>query len=129
MATKQIDQVVQNQNEDNVTIITAIPVFLFDFYATEDYLLLPMSPEQQAGKQAKIYGPEFEYDDLIKLYQSQLESGRNLYLSNYGLGNAAYMHEAYARIEQAFDLKLIQTGCYEACNVYKLSLMQESEKE
>lgn len=125
LATKKIDAVIQDKNDSNPVVITALPVFLFDFFASEDYQLLPLAPEQEAEKKSKLYGTNYNFDDLPKLYQQELNQGKSLYISNYGLGNNAYMHEAYARVSTNFKLTLISEGCYGACNVYAVHLQNK----
>lgn len=125
LATKQIDQAVPKSKD--TFVISAIPVYFYDFYATKGYSVLPVAPEQEPNKKSQVYGNQYEYDDLIVLYQNLLSQGKSVYISNYGLGNQAYMHEAYQRVEDAFTLTEIATGCDQACNVYKLTNSESSQ--
>lgn len=125
VATKHIDSVVSKLNPDFVA--AAFPVYFFDFYTTSSYTVLPVSVEQERTEKPVVYGTQYQYEDIPGLYIQLLTEGKTVYLSNYGLGNQAYMHEAYAAITASMEAQLISEGCHGACNVYKLSLKNASK--
>lgn len=123
VATKHIDGVVSQSQTDTV-LAAAFPVYFFDFFAKGTYTVLPVSVEQERSEKPVVYGTQYTYDDLPALYEELLQQGKTVYLSNYGLGNQGYMHEAYAAITERMNADLISEGCHGACNVYKLRLKE-----
>lgn len=126
LATREIDKVV-SEEDGEVILVTALPAYFFDFFGTGSYTVLPVSKEQEKEQKYLVYGNQYNYENLPLLYESLLKSGHKVYLSNYGLGNAAYMHEEYKLITDRFNAILLTEGCHGACNVFKLELKASND--
>lgn len=106
--------------EKKPILISALPPYYVDFFSNKNFKLLPLSRHQEfPSLRETVWGPN-DYTDLIKLYEKYLNAGYILYVSNYGLGNEQILHEDFDKIKQNFDLKKETTGCFEACNIFKV---------
>lgn len=113
------------QNQKKPILISAMAPFLIDFFSNGNYTLLPLSYNQEFRDAKEIvWGPN-DYSDLLKLYTKYLNDGYNVYVSRYGLGNEVYTNHDFQEIIARFDSKLVAKGCYEQCNIYKLSLKKQ----
>jgi hypothetical protein len=103
-------------------LIVAHPPFLFDFYGNDKYALLPLTQMQDFRNESRVrlWG-NYDYSDYQKLYSSLLKQGYPIYVTNYGLGNDKGYHEDFKMIQDNFDVQLVQTGCYNLCNVYTVN--------
>jgi hypothetical protein len=131
LSIKHLDQFLIAQpkpEQGKQYLIVAHPPFLFDFYAKGEYELLPLTPLQDFRQEKRpfIWGP-YDYTDYLALYQSLLEQGHTLYLTNYGLGNDKGYHADFTAIEKSFTVTLLQQGCYGLCNIYRVELPDETK--
>ncbi len=108
--------------ENPPSVITAIPPFLFDFYLDKSPDLLPMHPDQDFRQARNQTWGENDYTDFIALYQTKLEEGRDVYVSNYGIAGAGHFAQSFDTIKERFGLTEVYTGCHQLCNLYKLEL-------
>lgn len=96
------------------------PPFYIDFYSNGNYDLLSLSPEQEFRKNRElIWGPG-NYSNLHTLYRDYLKKGRELYVATYGLGNESYLHNAFNKLLEDFNLEEVSDGCYGQCKIYKI---------
>jgi len=109
----------------NPVVITAINPFLVDYYATRKYELLPLANQQDfntdENDKSAVWGPN-DYTNLLLLYQQKLLEGKEVYVAKYGLGHESDKIQAFQSIQDTFDLELVQSGCYDLCNLYQLHL-------
>lgn len=126
LAIKDLNNFFSNQQSTHQPfLITAISPYLIDFYTNQHYSLLPLSEEQDFYQKAStVWGENYDYSNLINLYHSLLISGHELYLSNYALGREKAKHEDFQRIMASFDTELVQEGCYQLCNIYRIKLKE-----
>ncbi len=101
-------------------LISALPPYFIDFYTNNQYILLPLSNEQEFRKRFNQVFGEDDYSDLFLLYGRKLKAGYSVYLSNSGLGNEGYLRETFKKIVDQFNAAQIYSGCFETCNIYKL---------
>lgn len=125
LSINQMNQFFEQQpptsNLQPPVLITAIPPFLVDFYSTGKYQLLPLSTDHDfRGNRAELFG-DFDYSDLIKLYEQQISEGREVYVTNYGLGNEQPRINDFENLQSNFKLELLQEGCHGLCNVWRIS--------
>ena len=105
-------------------LISPQPPFMFDYYATDRYHILPLSREQEfRNKRELVWGPA-NYENFVELYKSYLIEKRQVYVSSYGLGNEGYMHEAFNELDKNFALTLVFDGCYSQCKIYFVEMKQ-----
>lgn len=110
------------ENSKKPVVISAVAPFLIDFFSNKNYSLLPLSYGQEfRGEKETIWGPN-DYSDLIRLYKEYINKGYTVYVARYGLGNEVETNRDYKIIEKNFNLMKVQTGCFEQCNIYKLTL-------
>lgn len=105
-------------------LISALPPFLVDYFTNGNYTLLPLSYEQEFRGQAVreiVWGPN-DYSDLPKLYRKYLNEGYDLYVSRAGLGNEYHTNRDFNTIVNDFETMLVQPGCFEQCNIYRVKL-------
>jgi len=101
-------------------VISPMVPYLIDYYSNGNYTLLPLSKNQDyRDHMAQTWGPN-DYSDLIKLYNSYLEKGFDVYVEIYGLGNVSYLHQDFDTISKKFDLTMVKDGCFSQCNIYQL---------
>lgn len=111
-------------------LISALPPFLIDYYSNGNYILLPLSYEQEfRGQEVReiVWGPN-DYSDLPKLYKKYLNEGQNVYVSRVGLGNEGYTNRDFNTIVKEFDTKLVLPGCFDQCNIYSVKLKDKNGK-
>lgn len=103
-------------------VISALPPYLIDFYSNGNYTLLPLAYEQEFRSLKEIvWGPN-DYSNLTLLYTKYLYENYNVYVSKYGLGIETYTNRDFNTILKEFDTELVLSGCYEQCNLYKITL-------
>lgn len=108
------------------TLITALPPYLIALFQDTRYQLLPLSPAQEyIAKQRYIWGSQVNYDDLLGGYESQLEQGESLFITNAYITHQQKVVTDFETYKQRFNLQLVKEGCLGACNIYQLSLRQE----
>ena len=105
-------------------LVTAVPPHLVDFYSNGKYQLLPLSNQQDFNGDAKNVWGDYDYDNLFGVYENQIRTGKELYLANYGLGHVGHLNAAFKNMQEQFQLEKLQSGCYELCNIYKVSLKE-----
>ena len=123
IATRETDQYFSHtfSNNSQPILITSIPPHLYDFYSSGNIQLLPLSLDHDFRENREELFGEYDYSNLILLYQQFLDEGREVYVTNYGLGNEKQRQDDFAEIQNEFKLELIQTGCHELCNLWKLT--------
>jgi len=108
--------------KEPLVLISAIDPYLIDFYKTGNYTVIPLSEEQNHTPELwpQIWG-EYDYSDFVALYSSFLNQGREVYAQKYGLGNVETINADWDRLEENFTLTVVQTGCFELCNLYRVT--------
>lgn len=101
-------------------IISAMPPFLFDFYAKERFILLPLHRYQEFRNATTQAWGEHDYTNLPGVYESYLAAGHSVYLTAYGLGNEGYLQQEFAAVRQQFGGELVKEGCHGLCSIYRL---------
>lgn len=115
-------------NGKKPVVISAIPPFLVDYYSNGNYILLPLSYEQEFRNfKELVWGPN-DYSNLPRLYTKYLNEGFNLYVSRYGLGNESYTNRDFNIIVEEFDTILVLPGCFDQCNIYSVKLKEKNGK-
>lgn len=108
------------QKNDKPLLITVIPPYFVDFYSHGDYEVLPLAQDQEfRNNKVEAWGPH-DYTDLITLYKNFLNDGREIYITNYGSGNASSYQKAYDEVQSSFKLTPVYSGCSGVCNIYKV---------
>lgn len=102
-------------------LISALPPYFIDFYSNGLYTLLPLSNEQEFRKRFNVVFGEDNYSDLILLYERKLKEGNAVFLSSSGLSEG-YLRETFKKITEYFDTQKTHSGCFDACNIYRLNL-------
>ena len=122
LSVLQLNSYFAQPAQEKPVVVTAISPFLIDYYSNNNYEVLPLSAQQDfRGHKVAVWGPN-DYSDLIALYKHKLEENREVYVINYGLGHEADKIASYKRIQDSFSLELVQSGCYDLCNLYRLHL-------
>lgn len=121
VSVQEVDRYFREKNITHPAVISAMNPYYFDLMGKGDYTLLPLSDQQDFFWAVnKVWG-QGEYSDLLELYTSVWESGRPLYVAQYGLGNVPAYKNAYALVEQRFVLEKVLSGCHELCNLYQIT--------
>jgi hypothetical protein len=103
-------------------VISSMPPYYIDFFSNGNYRLLPLHREQEfRGAREEAWGTN-DYSDLLTLYESYLKRRQTLFIHNYGLGNEEYLKNAFNQVEKRFKITLVQEGCYNACNIWRVEL-------
>ncbi len=116
------DQFIQTEMEktdQKLIIISSLSPFVWDFYRQNDYTILPLSANQSMIKE-KIWGEDFDPNQLMAYYQEQLQAGRAIYLTTVGFGRNDWpILEEYKT--NGFILELLKEDCVGACKIFKIS--------
>jgi len=121
-AADQFIQVETENNTEKPIIISSLSPFVWDFYRQSDYTILPLSTHQSMVKE-KIWGEDFDSNQLAAYYQEQLRVGRVIYLATVGFGRNDWpILEEYKA--SGFKLELLKEDCVGACKIYKLESKQ-----
>ncbi len=109
------------KGEKKPIVISALAPYFVDFYSNGNYGLLPLHNDQEFRHSKEFaWGPN-DYSNLLRLYRKYLDKGYPVYIHNYGLGNEDYLKDAFKEVETNFRLQKVAEGCYDLCNIYKLS--------
>ncbi len=107
-------------NNKKPILITLASPYLTDNYSNNSYTTLPLNDQQDfKNNMEKIWGQN-NYDDLIILYKQKLKENNQVYITNYGVNAANHFKHSYQQIKDNFNLTLVQSGCYNLCNIYQL---------
>src|SRR5206468_2038756 len=99
---------------------SALPPYLVDFYAHERLTLLPLDPSQEfRSRRVEAWG-NYDYGHLLQVYENLLKMGYPVFLTQYGLGNEKYLHDAFDAVLAHFNSVKVYSGCYELCDIYQL---------
>jgi len=119
ISIKQVDDYLQTQHfSQKPVIISAVPPYLFDFFAQTPMTVLPLSPGQEFRTHAVEVWGDLNYKKLVEVYASYYLGGSPVFLTKYGLGNEAYLHQSYDTLFSYFKFKKILNGCDSACDMY-----------
>jgi hypothetical protein len=120
LSVLEMNAYFSEHNIESPVVISAMNPYFIDFYRDREMSILPLSATQDfMGAATQVWGPG-EYSDLLSLYATQLQSGKEVYLEQYGLGNVGSLHAAYAQVHETFELELVRPGCYNLCNLYRV---------
>jgi hypothetical protein len=116
----QADKIV---NGKKPFVISPMVPHYIDFYSNGNYNLLPLSDQQAFfKKEAKAVWGDYDYANLLNLYEKLLKEGNNLYFARYGLGNENYLHAEWNKIANNFKIIKVFEGCYTQCDIFKIEL-------
>jgi hypothetical protein len=101
-------------------VISSLPPYIIDFYSTQDFLVLPLSANQEFQSHKYEAWGDHNYLDLPGEYAKYLAAGHPVFLTKYGLGNVKFLHEAYNAMFERFELEKVAEGCHSACDVYRV---------
>lgn len=111
-----------SERKDKPYLISAQPPYYIDYFSNNNFRLLPLSKDQEFRLNRKEAWGENNYSNLLKLYESFLLQGKEVFLAQYGLGDVQHLHEAFGLVKDNFKVTLVQEGCFNVCNIYKLEL-------
>lgn len=122
VASRNIDEFVKNakSKNENIVVISAMPPYLIDYYATQEFTLLPLSKSHDFKNNKKELWGDYNYDDLPTLYAEFLNSGHTVYVASYGIGNVQERRDDFDLIKNSFDLQLLEENCHGLCNIYQI---------
>lgn len=112
-----------NKFEKTPYLITLTSPFYLDYFGNNQYKSLPLSESQDFRSNSDdIWGIEVDIP-LMEIYQAKVEAGSSVFVTNYGVSAANHFKQSYKEIENNFALTKMHSGCYNLCNIYKLSLL------
>jgi len=104
-------------------LITALPPLFVDVYSNHQYQLLPLSNTQEfADKKEYLWGQNINYQNLVETYQSLLEQGQTVFVSNAYLTSQHEFEDHFLELKQNFILDKTADGCLGTCDIYQLKL-------
>ncbi len=119
-ATKVIDQFAFNR--DKPKIITALPPHFVNAYTKNSITLLPLSYSQEfLQKKQYIWGNKIDYSNLENYYLNEVQNGETIYITNSYITHQQSVIADYEKFKDNFEFVLIQEGCLNSCNIYKLN--------
>ncbi len=124
LAAKEVDSYLAANGSYDKTpvIISPMPPFLFDFYAKEKMLLLPLHRYQEFRNATTQTWGDYDFSDLHGVYKNFLEDGHPVFLTHYGVGNEGYLQQEFESVKTEFNGELVFEGCHNLCNIYKLRI-------
>ncbi|MDA1080024.1 MAG: hypothetical protein O2840_05040, partial [bacterium] len=125
LSVLELNKYFETASEPRPIVITAISPYLVDYFSNQNIELLPLANQQDFNRdprdQEAAWGKN-DYSNLISLYKQKLAENGEVFVINYGLGHEADKIAAFQAIQDSFSLELVQSGCYELCNLYRLHL-------
>ncbi|HSW89401.1 MAG TPA: hypothetical protein VLH19_00845 [Patescibacteria group bacterium] len=103
-------------------IISALPPYLIDAYAHEEFIVLPLNASQEFRSNPVAAWGSYDFQNLQGEYARLLREGHPVFLTQYGLGNEKYLHNTFDAVRAKFKNTQVATGCFNLCNVYRLEL-------
>lgn len=110
------------KKERKPIVISSLIPYYIDFFSNKSYDLLPLSLEQEFRNNRKEAWGNNDYSDLLVLYKSYINRGYDVYVHNYGLGNEKKLQNDHDAVHTYFKTTLVSTGCFGACNIWKINL-------
>jgi hypothetical protein len=115
-----------SESSNELLLITALPPFLVDAYQTTPYHVLPLSQSQEfLQKGEHVWGKDVPYENLMIGYDSWLREGKKLYISNSYITHQQTVIADFEEFKRKYNLKLVSSGCLDACNIYEIELKEE----
>lgn len=115
-ASDQYLGTVTAQENQRIMVISSMSPFLWDFYRKNDYLIMPLTSGQHMVNDP-IWGLDFDRQNLLGFYRSELNKGRKIYLDTVGFGRTEWpILEEYRNA--GMQLELIKEECFGACKLY-----------
>ena len=102
-------------------LATFLPPYYVNYYSQGDYKYLPLSMGQEFFRE-KQNAPKVFLISLEEYYRNLLAEGHEIYISPYYKGNLRSWEKDYNDLTKKFHLELVRKGCFDTCNIYKLSL-------
>lgn len=118
-ANNYFKEIEDTKLEKPILISSLLPYYV-DYFSEDRYKLLPLSRDQQFSDRREIVWGLEDYSDFIKIYSKYLSQGRQVFVSNAGLGNYPFMHRDFNLIKDNFTLTKVKEGCIDTCNIYQL---------
>lgn len=115
----------QSEFAKTPVVISAIPPYMYDVFATSKPIMLPLHMAQEFRSYPKQAWGDHDYSNLEKLYTEYIEAGHPVFLTQYGLGNEKYLQIQFATLLEDFDATKIQDGCFNLCAIYQLHVKRK----
>lgn len=101
-------------------LISTLNPYYVDLYSTNNYHLLPLSPQQPyANNLPQVWGVPAAAS-LEAAYNALLANRDPLYISDFGTNNPNYQAR-FLSLKATYDLHYKALGCEEQCNIYSVS--------
>jgi hypothetical protein len=124
-AIQHFNSYFSNKTEKPI-LITALPPHLVDAYQTSRYTLLPLSKKQEFLQKGEwIWKQEFLTDNLAQRYSDLLMQGNAVYITNSYITHQQSVIADYETYKAIFKFVLVSEGCLSACNIYKISILDD----
>ena len=99
---------------------TFLPPYFVNYFANGNYNYLPISMNQEFFGEKK--GSSQTYTtSLANFYKDLLKDGKTIFISPYYQSNLRQWEADYARLTSEFTLELVHEGCFDTCNIYKVT--------
>jgi hypothetical protein len=133
LAIKEMDAYIfeykaANLNQPTPIVVSPMIPYLIDFYKTTDFIVLPLGGIKDFVQQKKEIWGQNDYSDLLALYKQKIEEGHPVFVARYGVGNEKSKQDAFSEVEKTFIMEKVHSGCFDQCDIYKLSLNSEPEQ-
>lgn len=103
-------------------IISTLSPYMIDFYSNHKYGLLPLSKSQYFISSAEqVWGIKLK-PSLTDTYNDYLIAGRTVLVSAYQTGDKYWFGWDMDKIKEKFNLLLVERGCDDKCNLYRLEI-------
>ncbi len=100
---------------------TFLPPYFVSFYSNGNYNYLPISMGQEFYGD-KQNAPKIFPISLTEYYMSLLKANNDIYISPAYQSNFVSWKQDYDFLTRHFNLKLVKSGCYNTCNIYRVTL-------
>lgn len=98
---------------------TLLPPYFVSYYSNGNYNYLPVSMGQEFFGDKKN-APKIFFISLVDYYTNLLKKGNEIYISPYYQSNLVSWKKDYDDLSRHFNLKLVKSGCYNTCNIFRL---------
>lgn len=120
--------IAEKHSDDQYTpyVITLVSPFMTDYFSENEYKTLPLDSQQDfRGHKKNVWGTEHDYNDLHQLY-AKLSTESPVYVARYGVEGSDRFRDSFAAIEKEFELTIVHEGCHSLCNIYSLSIKDDT---
>lgn len=124
-AVQHFNTFFSTKHSSEPILITTLPPFFVDAYQAAEFRVVPLSNDQEfLAKGEYVWGDDINYMNLRQTYRDWIIQGKDVYITNSYITHQQAVVGEYEWYAQNFQMIEVSSGCQQACNIYKLEVIE-----